>query len=96
MSSAARRSPSEAEGRSNAASSRIAARQSPAVAESCWTFIARPHFAVIAVVLSPCCLPVAMTTAAMTYHDEFLDNDERPRSRRFAVGVVGVASVLRD
>jgi hypothetical protein len=33
---------------------------------------------------------------AMTDRDEFLDNDERPRSRRFAVGVVGVASVLRD
>jgi hypothetical protein len=31
----------------------------------------------------------------MTYHDEFLDNDERPRSRRFAVGVVVVASALR-
>jgi hypothetical protein len=38
---------------------------------------------------------VATVIAAMTEHDEFLDTDERPRSIRFAVGVVGVASALR-
>jgi len=32
----------------------------------------------------------------MTHHDEFLDNDERPRSSTLAAGVVGVASVPRD
>jgi hypothetical protein len=32
----------------------------------------------------------------MTERDEFLDNDERPRSSKLAAGVVGVASVRGD
>jgi hypothetical protein len=56
----------------------------------------RPILPGIRVVLSPCCLPVATMSPAMAHHDEFLDNDERPRSRRFAAGVVDVAPELRE
>jgi len=32
----------------------------------------------------------------MTHPDEFLDNDDRPRSSKLAAGVVGIASVSGD
>ena len=31
----------------------------------------------------------------MMDHDAYLDNDEQPRSSRFAAGVVGVVAVLQ-
>jgi len=46
-------------------------------------------------VVSIGCLPAVTIHAAMTQHDEFLDNDERPRSSKLAAGVVGAASILR-
>jgi len=49
-----------------------------------------------AVIPSLGCLPAVTIDPAMTHHDEFLDNDERPRSSKLAAGVVGTASVLRD
>jgi len=34
--------------------------------------------------------------AAMTHDDEFLENDDRPRSSNLAAGVVGIAYVCGD